>query len=79
MEDTKPTKCATSGKETGDNWDEPLTVFDKGKICINLFNNVVGYTAGDIVSGTLDIWLSEHQPFELLILEFVGLERSFLD
>lgn len=56
-----------------------MTKFDKGKISINLFNNVVGYTAGDIVSGTLDIWLSEHQPFELLILEFVGLERSFLD
>jgi hypothetical protein len=40
---------------------------------------VVGYTAGECVSGTLDIWLSQHQPFEELVLEFIGFERSFLD
>jgi len=65
--------------EYGDRWDEPLTKFDKGKINLNFYNNVVGYTAGDCVSGTIDICLQEHFDFDELILEFVGLERSFLN
>jgi|DEB19_MinimDraft_2_1074335.scaffolds.fasta_scaffold409111_1 hypothetical protein len=66
-------------KECGDKWDESLSVFDKGSININFYNNMIGYTAGDCVSGTIDIELLEHIPAEQLVIEFVGLERSFLD
>lgn len=46
---------------------------------MNFYNNVIGYTAGDCVSGTIDICLAQHFDFEELVIEFVGLERSFLD
>lgn len=50
-------KCSPQGlkRETGDNWDEPLPIFTEGSININFYNNIIGYTAGDCVSGTIDI------------------------
>ena len=81
MEDLEATKCLPqSGKvETGHDWDEPLFKFKNGSININYYNNVIGYEAGAMVSGTIDIDLKEGFPhFEDLVIEFVGLERSFL-
>lgn len=45
---------------------------------INFYNNMIGYTAGDCVSGTIDIFLQ--QPIDVVGLEvdFVGVERSHL-
>lgn len=48
-----------SATETGDTWDECLDGFKTGSININYYNNVIGYTAGECVSGTLDIVLTE--------------------
>lgn len=48
-----------SASETGDTWDECLDGFKTGSININYYNNVIGYTAGECVSGTLDIVLTE--------------------
>ncbi len=44
--------------ETGDRWDEPLDYFTFfGSININFYNNVIGYTSGETISGTVDICL----------------------
>jgi hypothetical protein len=45
------------GGENGDQWDEILDVFAEGTMNINFYNNMIGYTAGDCVSGTIDIFL----------------------
>ena len=67
-------------KETGHDWDEPLAKFNTGTINVNFYNNVIGYEAGASLSGTIDIDLRDNFPqFEELVLEFVGLERSFLN
>ena len=73
-----PTKCSPQIKESGEKWDEPLTKAEHCKLHINFYNNLVGYTAGDCVSGTIDIVLEHYIAVEDLILEFVGLERCFL-
>jgi hypothetical protein len=70
-------KCEAM-RETGDSWDEPLEFFRQGVININFKDNLVGYTAGDTVNGTIDIVLHERIDVKDLVLEFVGLERSFL-
>ena len=46
---------------------------------INLYENTIGYTAGDSIAGTIDITIID--PFEAkeLVLSLVGVERSFLD
>ncbi len=41
--------------ETGLTWDESLPNYQQGRININFYNNIVGYTAGDCVSGTVDV------------------------
>ena len=64
--------------EKGDSWDEMLDVFKTGTININFYNNVIGYTAGECVSGTIDIALTEALNCQNLTLEFVGIERSHL-
>ena len=51
----KPQKCLAAHDETGVEWDECLDKFKDGSININLYNNIVTYTAGDCVSGTIDI------------------------
>jgi len=44
--------------EVGDKWDEILDVFDTGVMNINFYNNMIGYTAGDCISGTIDFMLN---------------------
>jgi hypothetical protein len=77
------TRCLPDPKgerENGHNWDEPLHKFKDGTINLNFYNNVIGYEAGAVVAGTVDIDLRDNFPhFEELVIEFVGLERSFLD
>jgi len=36
---------------------------------------MIGYTAGDCISGTIDIHLTEQKFFSDLTLEFFGVER----
>jgi hypothetical protein len=45
---------------------------------INFYNNMIGYTAGDCVSGTIDIMLNQPIDCSSLEIEFVGVERSHL-
>ena len=70
--------CMPTGVETGDKWDEVLDLFKTGSININFYNNVIGYSAGECVSGTIDIVLTEALNCQNLTLEFVGLERCNL-
>jgi len=65
--------------EQGNFWDEPLDIYRGGFMNINLFENTVGYTAGDSIAGTIDVTIID--PFEAkeLVLSLVGVERSFLD
>ena len=51
--------CMPTTVEKGEIWDEVLDVFKAGSININFYNNVIGYTAGECVSGTIDIFLTE--------------------
>lgn len=55
-----------------------MWVFSKGAININFKDNIIGYTAGDTVLGTIDVVLDETMLFKDLIIEFVGVERCFL-
>lgn len=64
--------------ESGDRWDEVLDQFTSGFININFYNNVIGYTAGECVSGTIDIQISKALNCQGLTLEFVGTERCNL-
>jgi len=64
--------------EKGDTWDEILDIFKTGSININFYNNVIGYIAGECVSGTIDIVLTEALNCQSLTLEFVGTERCNL-
>lgn len=70
-------KCEAM-KETGNAWDDPLEFFRQGVININFKENMIGYTAGDTVNGTIDLILNNKIAVEDLIIEFVGEERSFL-
>lgn len=47
-------------------------------ININFKENLIGFTAGDTVNGTVDIVLNDKIAVKDMILEFVGYERSFL-
>lgn len=52
---SRPQKCLAVDHETGKEWDECLDKFKDGAININFYNNLVTYTAGECVSGTIDI------------------------
>ena len=65
-------------KDTGVFWDESLDLFIGGTININLYNNVLGYNAGETISGTLDIEIKETFDASDLIIEFKGVERGHL-
>ena len=39
---------------------------------------MIGFTAGDCVSGTVDIHLPQRKLFSELTVEFVGVERIFI-
>ena len=70
---------ASRRKDTGIFWDEPLDLYLDGAININLYNNVLGFNAGEAISGTIDIEISK--PFEAseLVVEFKGVERSHMN
>ena len=76
----KGLKRATSiaALDTGVFWDEHLELYLDGAININLYNNVLGFNAGDTISGTIDIEIGK--PFDSvdLVVEFKGVERSHL-
>ena len=65
-------------QDTGLFWDEPLDLYLEGAININLYNNVLGFMSGDVISGTLDIEIG--RPFEAqnILLEFNGSERCHI-
>ena len=65
-------------RDTGVFWDEHLDLYLEGAININLYNNVLGFAAGETIAGTIDIEISK--PFDAvdLVVEFVGVERSFI-
>lgn len=46
---------------------------------INFYENVVGYTAGDQIAGTIDLVIKEPFDAKDLTIAFVGVERSHLD
>ena len=65
-------------RDTGVFWDEPLDLYLEGTININLYNNVLGFNAGETISGTVDIEIGK--PFEAtdLVIGFKGVERSHM-
>ena len=46
---------------------------------INMYENVIGYTAGDQIAGTVDFVVKEPFNAKRLTIAFVGVERSHLD
>ena len=46
-------------KDTGVFWDEALDIYKNGTINLNLYNNVLGFSAGDTISGTVDIEIGQ--------------------
>jgi len=65
-------------KDTGLFWDEHLDMYLDGAININLYNNVLGFNAGDTISGTIDIEIGKVFDAMDLVIEFRGVERSHL-
>mmetsp|Transcript_38493 Transcript_38493/g.50463 ORF Transcript_38493/g.50463 Transcript_38493/m.50463 type:complete len:165 (+) Transcript_38493:100-594(+) len=49
-----------------------------GAVNINLYNNVLGFAAGETIAGTIDVEIGK--PFEAvdLVVEFKGVERSHI-
>jgi hypothetical protein len=62
--------------DSGYHWDGHLELFQTGVININFYENLLGFTAGDCISGTVDIVLFEAHMFTKLVIEFVGKERQ---
>jgi hypothetical protein len=56
-----------------------LDIFAGGILNINTYENNIGFTAGDDISGTVDIQINEPFPAKQLTVSFVGVERSHLD
>ncbi len=75
--DTKRS-AASRRKDTGIFWDEPLDLYLDGAININLYNNVLGFNAGDAISGTIDIVIKKTFEASELVVEFKGVERSHM-
>ena len=69
---------ASRKPDTGVFWDEPLDLYLGGAININLYNNILGFTAGDTINGTIDIEIDEKFDASELVIEFCGVERSHL-
>ena len=69
----------TIRRDTGVFWDEVLDIYRNGTINLNLYNNQLGFMAGDTISGTIDIEIG--QPFEStdLVIELCGVERGHLN
>ena len=62
-------------KDTGVFWDEALEIYKNGTININLYNNVLGFTSGDTISGTVDIEIGQVFDAKDLVIELCGVER----
>lgn len=60
-------------------WDETLDLYVGGAININFYNNILGFLAGECISGTIDIEIQEPFPSSELTLEFTGVERSHIN
>ena len=65
-------------RDTGMFWDESLDRYREGAININLYENVLGFHAGDPISGTIDIEIGQVFEASDLVIEFHGVERSHL-
>lgn len=65
--------------ESGMYWDENLDMWTGGVVNINLYDNTVGYYAGQTIAGSVDIEVL--RPFKAgeLTIELVGMERGHLD
>lgn len=46
---------------------------------INTYENTVGFEAGDMLAGTVDIQINQTFPSHELTIAFVGVERAHLD
>ena len=46
---------------------------------INTYDNMIGFTAGESIAGTVDIQINETFPAKELTISLVGSERSILD
>ena len=68
----------TNKRDTGVFWDEALDIYRDGAININFFNNMLSYTAGETISGTVDIEITKRFDAKDLQLEFSGVERGHL-
>ena len=53
-------------------------MFAQGTINVNFKDNMIGFTAGDCVHGSVDVVLKDPIKINDLVLEFVGLERCHL-
>ena len=42
-------------QESGNFWDDPLDIYKGGIMNINTYENNVGFEAGDVIAGTVDI------------------------
>lgn len=63
---------------TGVFWDENLDLYLGGAININCYNNVLGFKAGETISGSIDIEISDIFEAQDLTIEFKGVERSHI-
>ena len=60
-------------------WDENLYMYTGAAININLYENAVGYYAGQTIAGSIDVEIADPFKATELTLEFIGMERSHLD
>ena len=65
--------------ETGLLWSESLPRFLGGSININLYNNQIGFYAGQTIYGSVDIEIAEEFRASSLVLELAGYERGFFE
>ena len=72
-------RTGDSGVESGNFWDEPLDIYAGGSLNINTYENMIGFTAGEEIAGTVDIQINDPFPAKQLTISFVGVERSHLD
>ena len=66
-------------QESGMYWDENLDMNMGGAVNINLYDNTVGYYAGQTIAGSIDIEMLKPFKASELTVELVGMERGHLD
>ena len=65
--------------ESGMYWDENLDMTTGAVLNINLYDNTVGYYAGQTIAGSIDIEVLRPFKASELTVELVGMERGHLD